>query len=528
MDNNSHLVNRNAGAYVSLSVNKKGISLGSTISPDTKVTQNIRLAIPQLVRRKSGRYTVRIRLIGETVPFLSLSTRTTSRSASIMRQKELSAAAKSFLLDNPETTASELREHLISIAVWLLTEPTDDYWNGIDIAWLEDAKVDLRQIAARERLSTEQQEYIADAIKVLTAGQQRVDYGDTEGLREFINSNNHIKESTIGDATPILKVEQHDCLGAFQGEQPEDVQKATTFNELVASLLIEKQKTIKESSYRDLVSSLRTVTKFVPEGMDIMNRSKWLEIRDSMLTEGLSPATVNKLLIKTKMTIDYGLMNKQLPEGRNPIERMKLTKNIESKRRAFTDAELQAVTTTLESISEEPKRWAGMLSIVTGARAAEIAQLTTDDIVTLDCGTVCIDINERNGKSAKNKHSVRLVPLINGVMGFDLESFLKWVNKVKEDNLKSSNPAPLFGMTPSTYSVWFNSAIVRKTLNDTNGISLHSLRHWLASRLKARGVSLVDTQGILGHSSQSLAFDLYGKGHSLERLKDALVIGLKN
>ena len=63
-------------------------------------------------------------------------------------------------------------------------------------------------------------------------------------------------------------------------------------------------------------------------------------------------------------------------------------------------------------------------------------------------------------------------------------------------------------------------------LSDTENVTFHSLRHSMASNLKAAGVNLIDAQGVLGHSSQSITFDLYGKGHAVSRLADALKAGL--
>ncbi|HGX5014321.1 TPA: site-specific integrase [Escherichia coli] len=297
----------------------------------------------------------------------------------------------------------------------------------------------------------------------------------------------------------------------------------------MSSLLAEKVQTLKSSSYKDLSSSLNTVSRFLPEDMDLMSRSEWLAVRDSMLASEVRPSTINKLLTKAKMCLDYGLMNGQL-EGRNPIERMKLTKDTDSKRRAFTDEELERLLVRVESeyqftrhtahTTSEARRWASLVSVVTGARSAEVCHLTKRDVVTLDNGLVCIDINEDgDGKSVKNKHSVRLVPLTDGACGLDLKSFLEWVDMQPDEG-------PLFGMTPSAYSSWFNSRVLTEALPDAENVSLHSLRHWLATRMKERGVNLVDAQGILGHSSQSITYDLYGKGHAVGRLAEVLKTAL--
>ncbi|MGC8219439.1 site-specific integrase [Escherichia coli] len=499
-----------------------------TSSPDTRLTQINLLSVakPQLVRRANGRYTIRFRLKGQTTPFLSVSTRSTDRRVATMRQRELAATAKAFMLDRPEVSLQELTEHLRSMAEQFLTDASDDYWNGLEVATLVDEKSNLKELAATQALSLDQQKGIRLALEVLTAAQQRVDTGDTSGLIKLIDDNNHTDYSTIGDSTSILKNEQGDRPAVFTQER----QPSVVFSSLVSSLLAEKVQTLKSSSYKDLSSSLNTVSRFLPEDMDLMSRSEWLAVRDSMLAAEVRPSTINKLLTKAKMCLDYGLMNGQL-EGRNPIERMKLTKDIDSKRRAFTDEELERLLVRVESeyqftrhtahTTSEARRWASLVSVVTGARSAEVCHLTKRDIVTLDNGLTCIDINEDgDGKSVKNKHSVRLVPLTDGACGFDLKSFLEWVDTQPDDG------GPLFGMTPSAYSSWFNSRVLTEALGDAENVSLHSLRHWLATRMKERGVNLVDAQGILGHSSQSITYDLYGKGHAVGRLAEVLKTAL--
>lgn len=500
-----------------------------TSSPDTRLTQINLLGVakPQLVRRANGRYTIRFRLKGQTTPFLSVSTRSTDRRVATMRQRELAATAKTFMLDRPEVSLQELTEHLRSMAEQFLTDASDDYWNGLEVATLVDEKSNLRELAATQALSLDQQKGIRLALEVLTAAQQRVDTGDTSGLIDIV-MNNPTDYSTICDSMAILSNEQGVSPEVFTQERQPEV-AICSFSELVSSLLAEKVQTLKTSSYKDLSSSLNTVSRFLTSGMDLMSRSEWLAVRDAMLSAEVRPSTINKLLTKAKMCLDYGLMNGQL-EGRNPIERMKLTKDVDSKRRAFTDEELERLLVRVEAeyqftrhtahTTSEARRWATLVSVVTGARSAEVCHLIKRDIVTLDNGLVCIDINEDgDGKSVKNKHSVRLVPLTDGAYGFDLTSFLSWVDAQPDDG-------PLFGMTPSAYSSWFNSRVLTEALPDADNVSLHSLRHWLATRMKERGVNLVDAQGILGHSSQSITYDLYGKGHAVGRLADALNLAL--
>ncbi len=60
-----------------------------------------------------------------------------------MRQRELAATAKAFMLDRPEVSLQELTEHLRSMAEQFLTDASDDYWNGLEVATLVDEKSNL-------------------------------------------------------------------------------------------------------------------------------------------------------------------------------------------------------------------------------------------------------------------------------------------------------------------------------------------------------------------------------------------------
>ncbi|HFH0760633.1 TPA: integrase, partial [Shigella flexneri] len=272
-----------------------------TSSPDTRLTQINLLSVakPQLVRRANGRYTIRFRLKGQTTPFLSVSTRSTDRRVATMRQRELAATAKAFMLDRPEVSLQELTEHLRSMAEQFLTDASDDYWNGLEVATLVDEKSNLKELAATQALSLDQQKGIRLALEVLTAAQQRVDTGDTSGLIKLIDDNNLTDDSTIGDSTSILNNEQGDRPAVFTQER----QSSVVFSSLVSSLLAEKVQTLKTSSYKDLSSSLNTVSRFLPEDMDLMSRSGWLAVRDSMLASEVRPSTINKLLTKAKMCL---------------------------------------------------------------------------------------------------------------------------------------------------------------------------------------------------------------------------------
>lgn len=143
------------------------------------------------------------------------------------------------------------------------------------------------------------------------------------------------------------------------------------------------------------------------------------------------------------------------------------------------------------------------LGVATGARIGEIHQLTGSDIYE-DGGHWVMDINDKDGKTLKNSFSRRTVPLLG----------------IPEDHLEklSQTQGRLFTQSKSGFDQLTNQ-MIRDLLGTKTGggLSFHSLRHSMASDLKAAGVSVGIVQAILGHSSGSLAFDVYGGNAAASR-----------
>lgn len=466
------------------------------------------LARPQLVRRcVSGRYTVRYRLRGVNIPLVSLSLRTANRREALLSMNMISDAARLFLLDKPDATPAELNARLKEVAETLLTDAASDYWssNG-SIDHLGDLTGALRSLSL-QRLTMEQQIALSGALKVIQAAEQRVHCGDPQPLIDVITST----------ASTAISTEIKQSV-------------VSLWSSLVDDCITEKRLTLKESSVKDLVSSLRTITAFIPESAtghtlgdaskasdDILSRPMWLKVRDDMVNAGLAVGTINKCLTKASMVIEYALLNRKLTTGSNPIKRMKL-KAVETNRKPFSAAQLASLGLALRNIKEPHRRSLVGLGLVTGARIGELVQLRPSDVVTID-GVVYIDINDNDGKSLKNANSKRLVPLTDGLYGFSLPTFLEDV-KTAEDASQT-----LCKVTRDSASKWFNEVFVSTVLGDashSSGLTFHSLRHSMATECKAAGVSEIDAGSILGHKAQSITYGLYGKTQALGRLVKAL------
>lgn len=170
------------------------------------------------------------------------------------------------------------------------------------------------------------------------------------------------------------------------------------------------------------------------------------------------------------------------------------------------------------------------LAAITGARLNEIAQLQVKDVRTTEAGTVYIHINEDDsslpGKSIKNAHSDRCVPLVDGAYGFILADFMALVETRRgadgDDAMVFDGLRLMKNGYGEQVSKWFNRTLLPKVLVDRSGLAFHSFRHTVATQLKQHGVELAYAQAIMGHSSGSITYDRYAKEVEVDRLVNVM------
>lgn len=150
--------------------------------------------------------------------------------------------------------------------------------------------------------------------------------------------------------------------------------------------------------------------------------------------------------------------------------------------------------------------------------------------IRTEAGTVYIHINEDDsslpGKSIKNAHSDRCVPLVDGAYGFVLADFMDLLearrNAGSEDAMVFDGLRLMKNGYGEQVSKWFNRTLLPKVITDRDGLAFHSFRHTVATQLKQHGVELAYAQAIMGHSSGSITYDRYAKEVEVDRLVNVL------
>ncbi|MEX5592398.1 site-specific integrase [Pseudomonas orientalis] len=451
--------------------------------------------------RRSGRYYLRLRPQGTAKGFFTLSLRTTDKATAMTISKDILTTLKAYHFDNPEATWDELRERLIDIAESCLTMAHGDS-SLVAYEMINDEHHEaLREASAKMPLSVNQQRAIAKALEIVEAAQDRMKGrpGRLVGIVEDLKA--EICSTSVALSSSLSVI-------------PSEASKPLTFKALSGLYMDELKDNVQASTMRDVRSTCEVIGTILGElDLKTHTREDMRNLRAKLL-EDRKPSTVRKILTRLSTVMDWGVNNDYLAKALT--DGLKPTKGAESSREAFSQDQVKALMAHAKALPVDAwQRWALSLGAITGTRIEELRQLTKADVKQV-AGVWVIDINRDDGKTAKTKNALRVIPLTDGAYGFDLQMFLEFVDKAD---------SRLFTLGGGQFSVLLNGM-----LRDVLGLkadrtqTFHSLRHSLAGALKAAEVPVGTAESILGHSSGSISYDLYGAGSAVEvgRMADAL------
>lgn len=476
----------------------------------------LELATPWVYRRQ-GRYTLRIRPLGSKAT-CTLSLKTIHRQTAVTIAKHLLTTLRTFHLDRPEATWDQLKERLKVIAesvlgtgsAWDLYDPVSasPAHGGMGLAY-HDVRRDLEEIACTMPLNPDQAKAVLMGTRIMAAAEERAQ-GHLGEIVEILEEMKHASDVPLPVSLSVLTP---------QGT-PQDSPQGTpvhTFEYLSGLYMTERKDDLTGSTLKNLKASCGTISKLLG-GLDLKthNRAHMMALRDS-LKEGRKVSTVNKILTHLSTIMGWAEANAYIDKAFD--KKLQILKGAESQRKEFSPAQVAALMDYANKLpADDWKRWALSLGVVSGARIGEIYQLTSKDIIEVQ-GLLVMDINTNDGKTIKNKFSIRKVPLV-AAYGLDLEALKAFAEAAS---------GKLFKRSSSGFTSMLNQ-LTRDVLGtETNtGLSFHSLRHSMSGRLKAAATPEVISQAITGHSSGSITYDLYGAAGTVQlgRMAEALTAAL--
>ena len=450
--------------------------------------------------RRSGRYYLRLRPQGTAKGFYTLSLRTTDKATAMTISKDILTTLKAYHFDKPEATWDELRERLIDIAESCLTMAHGDS-SLVAYEMINDEHHEaLREASAKMPLSVNQQRAVGKALEIIEAAQDRL-------------------KGRPGKLVGIVEDLKGEACGTSVALSPSlSVIPPLTFKALSALYLDEHKEYAGEGTHRNVKSTCKIIAEILGDlDLKTHTREDMRNLR-AKLYEGRAEGTVKRILTTLSTVMKWAVNNdyltKALTEGLTP------TKGIESSRRAFSQDQVKTLMDHAKTLPMDSwQRWALSLGVITGTRIEELRQLTKADVKQV-AGVWVIDINRNDGKTAKTKNALRVIPLTDGAYGFDLQAFLEFVDKAE---------SRLFTLGTGQFSGVLNG-MLRDVLDlkADRTQTFHSLRHSLAGAMKAAEVPVGTAESILGHASGSISYDLYGAGSGVEvtRMAEALKAAL--
>ena len=494
----------------------------------------------------------------------SVSLRTKDRRTAMAHSRHIKAALKAIHADRPNATYEEMRGHLKDIAEWELSTGRSDLFEPDMRETYRGLYVELGEnlvdAVASEPLSIDQHRYINEALGVLRACMKRIEAGDSQSLIDYVDRFDGIDRQdaqasvSLSVSAPEVKPAALAALAVtpsvtvaslFEQYEAENAQnwKPATLRENKAShaALIEIFDYLglnAEASRADMLR-VRDVLQQLPKNRK--QRFKDASLVDLLSREDkadcLDVVTINnKYLIKMaavfKWAVRNDLIKKNMTEG---LEIKVPQRKASEARNAFSTEQVGQLLVAAKSYSHKTSGkpyhyYVTALAAITGARLNEVAQLQVKDVRVTEAGTVYIHINEDDsnlpGKSIKNAHSDRCVPLIDGAYGFVLADFIDMIEARRNANGDDAMVFDGLRLMKNGYgeqvSKWFNRTLLPKVLADRDGLAFHSFRHTVATQLKQHGVELAYAQAIMGHSSGSITYDRYAKEVEVDRLAEVL------
>lgn len=438
----------------------------------------------------------------------TISLKTTHRQTALATAAHLLSTLRAFHLDNPDLTWPELKAHLQEVAEGVLkTRSVWDQMGGSGRIYA-DVRSDLNEIACTEPLNVAQARTVTYGRRIMAAGEVRTLEGDLEPILGII-------EELEREATTPIPVSVPN--GLSESAPVDATTPPVTFASLSASYMEERKEDVQASTMRSIKTCCETLSTALGDlDMRTHTRADLIAVREK-LKEGRKPRTVNKIVTQMTTVLTWATDNGHIKQAF--AKRLQIQKGAESGRIPFSPDQIVALMEHANNLPVDSwHRWALSLGVITGARIGEIQQMTTADFAEVD-GVLVMDINTNGDKSIKNKFSIRKVPLIEAY-GMDLEAFKGFVERAD---------GRLFTHTAPAFTGALNQRIREVLKIETKaGLSFHSLRHHLAGAMKAAEVPVGTAQEILGHSSGSITFDLYGAGRAVQvrRMAEALKIAL--
>lgn len=244
-----------------------------------------------------------------------------------------------------------------------------------------------------------------------------------------------------------------------------------------------------------------------------LSRQDAREVRDTLL-DRVKPSSAERYLNTINAVINHAIKEFEL----NTVNRfagLTVTKETAAKddRLPFSPDQLSKVRKRVLERGNEDLRRIWRILEGTGCRIAEVTGLMVADTVT-EGALPHLNLVFHPHRRLKTKGSIRKVPLLGDALNAAREA----IAAAGSDKLLFSAYCRDRGPDAASAALMKH---VRACVTDKK-ITVHSLRHLMADRLRASGVSAADRELVLGHSSGKIGDNYGGDDARLKVATDAM------
>ncbi|MGF1758407.1 site-specific integrase [Photobacterium sagamiensis] len=286
--------------------------------------------------------------------------------------------------------------------------------------------------------------------------------------------------------------------------EPENEPEVIDFQSELKAYLSFKSLKVAE---REILTIERFITRYLAYTSDPLSKQQAFKF---LKTLNVSVPTKNKHA--SKIGAFFYWMDKHHDiHITNPFNGLKekVMQSAKDQRKAYTTDQVKKLVRNLATLDLH-KQWIIKIGLYTGMRCNEIVQLSESDVVKVN-GIWCISVDDSyDWQSVKNESTKRLIPVHKELKYFVVYAKSKPTNARVFPEFK-----PYKGNCAHYFGKWFNRWRSNNDLPE-----FHSIRHYVATKLKVDGIPLQYTAALLGHSNGSITYDRYGKSITPDKLLD--------
>ncbi len=261
--------------------------------------------------------------------------------------------------------------------------------------------------------------------------------------------------------------------------------------------------------------AINDLLKFLGDDIEVedITKKNMTEYRDMLQERGMHNNTIREQVKRINSVFRWGVDEGKILLREPPGLKVRVEKQDQDHYRCPDDDEIEPLCNmpypnSARSFDLIAWKYIPLISRYTTMRIGEVAQLLVTDIDYKD-GLRIFKINRRDGKSTKNKQSIRLVPVPD-----KLDSIVDELLEIA----KQSNSSRLFvkcGDYTSPNSGLYKPAhhflcsfnnqakkVNREEGQPNNDLSFHCLRSWGSTKMIEEEINIIDIQRIMGHKTR--------------------------